>query len=105
MVQIELFFGRDIAGQGTVSDAEWDAFASTVLAREFPDGSTTLAAQGQWFDPQAGQTIHEPSMLVLVSTDPASDFEMKVERVVDAYKQRFHQQSVGVVTHDVCARF
>ena len=105
MVQIELYFGRSIAGRAQVSDAEWEAFSTTVLSKEFPDGSTTLAGQGQWLDPQANKTIQESSILVLVDVDPKSQFEQKIAYVVDTYKKQFNQQSVGVVTENVCARF
>lgn len=105
MLQIELFFGRDIPGRPPVSDAEWGVFSTTVLSKQFPDGSTTVTGQGQWLDPQAGKTIQEPSILVLITVDPNSQFEQKVSDVVEAYKKQFNQQSVGVVTEDVCARF
>ena len=105
MVRIELYFGRSIPGRSPLSDAEWEAFSATVLSKEFPEGSTTLAGQGQWLDPQANKTIQEPSILVLVAVDPKSQFEQKIAHVVDAYEKRFDQQSVGVVTEGVCAQF
>lgn len=105
MLQIELYFGRSIPGRSPVTDAEWEAFSTAVLSKEFPEGSTTLAGQGQWRDPQANETIHEPSILVLITVDPSSPYERKIAQVVDAYKQQFDQQAVGVVTEDVCARF
>lgn len=105
MVSIELYFGRNIPGRSPLSDAEWEAFSTAVLSKEFPEGLTTLAGQGQWLDPQANKTISESSILVLISVDPGSQFEQKIARVVDAYKKQFDQQSVGVVTENVCARF
>ena len=105
MVMIELYFGRSIPGRALVSDAEWEAFSTTVLSKAFPEGSTTLTGQGQWLDPQANKTIHEPSILVQVTVDPKSQFEQEIAHVVDAYRKQFDQQSVGVVTENVCAQF
>src|SRR5690348_5139597 len=105
MLQIELYFGRSIPGRAPVSDAEWEAFSTTVLSKAFPEGSTTLTGQGQWLDPQANKTIHEPSILVQVTVDPKSQFEQEIAHVVDAYQKQFDQQSVGVVTENVCAQF
>ena len=105
MVQIELFFGRDISGRARVSDAEWDAFSNTILSKEFPDGLTVLNGAGQWLNPRTNSVTHESSILVLTTVDSKSDYRERIEHVVDAYKKQFDQESVGVVTENVCAQF
>jgi len=105
MVEAQLFFGRDIAGRGPVSDAEWTDFVAAVLARDFPDGFTVSDGNGEWRDPVFNAVVREQTKIVAIAARPSPDFAKKVQDVTDAYRTRFHQQSVGVITHDVCAAF
>ncbi len=105
MVKAQLFFGRDIEGRAPVSDAEWDAFATDVLSKNFPDGFTVMDAQGAWRDQVSQKTISEPSKVVIVATPGSRNFEQRLDAVAQAYKEKFQQQSVGLVTYPVCAKF
>jgi Protein of unknown function (DUF3574) len=105
MVEVELFFGREIEGRAPVTEAEWSGFASTMLGKEFPDGFTVVDAEGDWRDPGSGAVVHEGTKLVIALAKPASDLKERVGRVVGAYRAKFRQQSVGIVTRDVCAAF
>lgn len=105
MVEIQLFFGRDIEGRGPVTNNEWTDFAATVLTRQFPDGFTVSDGEGQWRDPQSKTVIHEPSKIVTVVTPQSYALARKLTDVMGAYRTRFHQQSVGIVTRPVCAAF
>ena len=104
MVEAQLFFGRDIADSAPVSDAQWAEFEAGVIARNFPDGFTVSDGDGEWRDPKSLKVVHEPSKILLVAAKPAG-LKEKIEDVVAAYKARFHQQSVGVITREVCAAF
>jgi hypothetical protein len=104
MIEVQLFFGRDIEGRAAVSDAEWADFAAVTIARTFPDGFTTTDGVGQWRDP-SGAVVHEPSKIVLIAADNTDALRPKLNDVIEAYKARFHQQAVGVVTRPVCAAF
>jgi len=104
MTVATLFFGRDIAGRGTVTDADWAAFAAAEVTPRFPDGFTASDGQGQWRDP-AGRITHEPSKIVVIATEPAPDLAPRLAAVIDAYKTRFHQQSVGLLTTPACGGF
>ncbi len=105
MVEAELFFGRDIEGSGLVGDAQWSDFVSGVVARNFPDGFTVTDGDGEWRDPKSLKVVHEPSKILLVAAKPSPGLKEKLQAVIDAYKTRFHQQSVGVITREVCAAF
>jgi hypothetical protein len=105
MVEARLFFGRDIAGRGPVTDAEWAGFAESVLSKEFPDGFTAMDGEGQWRDPQSGHVVREPSKIVLIAAEESPAFASRLRDVMDDYRARFHQQSVGVITRAVCAAF
>jgi hypothetical protein len=104
MVEAQLFFGRDIEGRALVSDTEWADFAATTIAKDFPDGFTTSDGVGQWRDP-SGAVVHEPSKIVLVTAEKSDAMASKLGDVIQAYRTRFHQQAVGVVTRPVCAAF
>jgi hypothetical protein len=105
MEVVDLYFGRDIAGRGEVTEAEWDDFAARDLTRAFPSGFTVFDAKGQWLDPRTRAVVREASRVVRVAIIPASEAVEQVEIVVGAYKKRFQQAAVGVVSEDACARF
>jgi len=105
MLVAELFFGRKIKGGGFVTDAAWSRFAAEVITPNFPDGFTVFDGSGQWRNPQTGQIAHDPTKILLVAAKRAPDLAGRLQAVIDAYKTRFHQQSVGIVTRDSCAGF
>ena len=105
MVVAELFFGRTIIGRAPLSEAEWAEFAAQTIAPNFPDGFTVVNGAGQWRNPRTGQVVREPTKIVLAAAKPAPDLARRLAAVIDAYKARFHQQSVGVITRNACAAF
>ena len=105
MQQIELMFGRNVRGWPGVSDAAWARFLAREITPRFPDGLTVLDATGQWRDPGSGRLARERSRLVIIVTAAAPSTDGRIAAIIAAYKQRFHQKSVGVVTSDVCAAF
>jgi len=105
MVESELFFGRDIAGSAPVSDAQWSDFVATVIAKNFPDGFTVTDGDGEWRDSKSLKVVHEPSKILIVAARKSPELGPKLRAVIDAYRTRFHQQSVGLVTREVCAAF
>ena len=106
MVVAELFFGRDKDGRRTVSDAEWSDFLASVVTPSFPDGHTVFDGYGQWRNPGTGVIGRSPRVkIVLIAVKDAPDLGPRLSAVIDAYKARFHQQSVGVITRDSCAAF
>jgi hypothetical protein len=105
MVELQMFFGRDIPGGGRVSDADWVDFAATVITPAFPDGFSVTDAKGQWRDSANRKVVREPSEIVLIVAPQSASLAPKIGRIADAYRARFRQQSVGVVTRQVCAAF
>jgi Protein of unknown function (DUF3574) len=106
MQRIELMFGRNIRGHLRVGDAAWARFLAREITPRFPGGLTVLDAAGQWRDPADGRVVREPSKLVIVVTvGDASLVDDRIAAVTAAYKQRFRQKSVGVVTSPACAAF
>ena len=105
MQQIELTFGRSIAGHHRVGEAAWSRFLAREITPRFPDGLTVLDAAGQWRDPVGGRLVREPSKMVIIVTADDAAARERIAAIVAAYKQRFHQRSVGVISLPVCAAF
>jgi hypothetical protein len=102
MLRVEFYFGRSIAQHAPVGDREWARFVTRELTPRFP-GLTVLDAQGAWRDGK--REVREASKLVIVVTKDETATRAAIAAVSDAYKQRFHQTSVGIVTQPVCAAF
>jgi hypothetical protein len=104
MQQIELMFGRNVAGHVRVGEAAWSRFLAREITPRFPDGLTVLAAAGQWRDPGGRRARESSKMVIIVTADNAAARE-RIATIIAAYKQQFRQRSVGVISHSVCAAF
>ena len=104
MIEVDLLFGRNIGGRLGVTDKRWTVFLASEVTPRFPDGLTVFDASGQWRDAEKKRIVREPSKIVRIITADA-DAQAKIDAVVEAYKKRFHQQSVGVVTRPACVSF
>jgi hypothetical protein len=105
MVVAELFFGRDIPGRAPLTDDEWQDFSATVISREFPDGFTSFDGGGAWRDPQTGQIARERTKILLVAVAPSPTLPNRLSAVIDNYRRRFDQKSVGLITRTECGAF
>jgi Protein of unknown function (DUF3574) len=105
MLVAELFFGRNIRGRGPLSDAEWGRFATETVTPNFPEGFTVFDGEGQWQNTATGSIAHERTKILLIAAKRSPDLATRLAAVIDAYKTRFQQQSVGIITRDSCASF
>jgi Protein of unknown function (DUF3574) len=105
MLVAELFFGRGIKGREPLTDGEWAEFAAQTITPNFPDGLTVFDGEGQWRNPQTGQIAGGRTKILLVAAKREPDLARRLSEVIEAYKMRFHQQSVGIITRDSCAAF
>jgi hypothetical protein len=105
MLQADLFFGRDMAGRGRVSDAQWSDFLRRQVTPRFPEGLTVLASFGQWHDTKTGRITREPSFLVRIAVADTPETLSRLMEIRTAYVRRFHQQSVGLTLTTTCALF
>jgi hypothetical protein len=105
MVVAELFFGRGIPGGETLSEDEWRAFAAEIVTPHFPDGFTAYDGYGQWRNPATGEIARDLTKVLLVAAPMSPDLDRRLLAVIEAYKTRFRQQSVGAVTRASCAVF
>lgn len=100
----ELYFGRSIKAGGEVPDDVFIRFLDEVVTPLFPDGLTVSDAQGRWRAP-TGETVRENSEVVMIVLPGHADDRAHLEAVRQAYRQRFHQDSVLLVTSPACVAF
>ena len=61
---------------------------------------------GQWRNPATEVIGRSPNVkIVLIAVKRSPELADHVTAVIEAYKARFHQQSVGLITRDSCAAF
>jgi hypothetical protein len=101
----ELLFGRNIGNRLGVTEERWSRFVATEITPRFPDGISVVNAAGQWLDPRTRKVVREPSKLVTIVLVDAAEAQEKIDAIVAAYKQRFRQQSVGVIVRPACVSF
>ena len=106
MLVVELFFGRNVPGRAPVSEAEWADFTARVITPNFPDGFTVIdGAAGQSANAPNGAAARERPKIVLAAANPRPDLKDRIAAVVEAYRTRFAQRSVGVLTRWECGAF
>ena len=105
MLVAELFFGRNIPVRAPVSEAEWAGFVAQVITPNFPDGFTVFDGAGQWRDPQSGVIAREPPKILLAAAYPRPDLKDRIAATIEAYRARYPQKSVGLLTRWECGAF
>jgi hypothetical protein len=100
-----LLFSLDVPGRGAVTNEQWAAFMRDVVTPRFPDGLTVLDGSGQWRDPATGRIAAEPSRVVIIATRDAASAPGKLHEIADDYREKFRQQSVGILLSPTCAAF
>jgi hypothetical protein len=99
-VVADLLFGRT-----HVSEANWAHFLAAEVTPRFPDGFTVIDAKGQWRAPGGEKISRERSKLVMIAMPPGADNDDRLQKIIDAYKARFKQQSVGLILRPACVSF
>ena len=100
----ELVFGRNAGDKLAVSEDDWRRFIDEVVTPRFPDGLSVMDVQGQW-RASNGTIVHEPSKVLYLVLDGGPDDPQKIANIRAAYKQRFRQESVLLVTKTACVSF
>lgn len=101
-IQVDLFFGRDIAGVGEVSQEQFQGFLDQQVTPRLPQ-FTVFDANGQFQD-SAGDVIQERSKIVSFILDDTETNEIAIDQIIGEYSEQFQQQSVlAVVDEDITA--
>jgi Protein of unknown function (DUF3574) len=96
----DLLFGRD-----HVSEAKWARFLADEVTPRFPSGFTVFDAKGQWRDSSSGTIAKERSKIIVIAMPPAADNDTRLNEIIEHYKTRFKQQSVGLIVRPACVSF
>ena len=100
MLEYHLFFGR-----AEVTDQAWFAFTTDIVTPNLPAGFTTLDASGQWQNPATHRIVAEATKVLIVAVPDTPASAAAISTIENAYKSKFHQQSVGTTVAPVCAAF
>jgi hypothetical protein len=103
MTEAEIFFGRDIAAGGTVTDREWQSFLDEEVTPRFPAGLTVQDASGQWKDRNG--IVREPSKRLTIVLSGAPGEQAKLSEIRNEYTSRFKQDAVLILEYRVCGSF
>jgi Protein of unknown function (DUF3574) len=104
MATAEIFFGRKIGNATLVSNAAFAQFVADEVTPRFPDGLTVIDGNGQWRDGR-GILLREPSKVVLLAFHDDPVKQRGLVEIADAYKRKFHQQSVLTTVRAACVSF
>jgi Protein of unknown function (DUF3574) len=99
LIQVDLYFGRNIGTDGQVTEQQFRQFLRDEVTPRFPDGLTTYNAKGQFLD-SSNRLIREPSKVVSLIIEDTQKNESSILEVIDAYKQKFQQESVLEVVNE-----
>jgi hypothetical protein len=94
-----------LLGRTHVSEASWARFLATEVTPRFPDGFTVIDAKGQWREPGGQKISRERSKLLMIAMPPGADNDERLQKIIEAYKIRFKQQSVGLIVRPACVSF
>ena len=101
----ELMFGRNIGRRIGVSEGDFGRFVDREIMSRFPNGLTVFNAAGQWRDEASNKIVREPSKIVQIVLPGRVDDVARLNEVVEAYKARFKQHSVGMIVRPACVSF
>jgi hypothetical protein len=105
MAVAELLFGRKIDDRIAVTERLWARFVDREITPRFPDGLSVIDAKGQWRDRDRNVIVREPSKLVTIILPGAAADAERLGEIIEAYKKRFKQQSVGLIVRPACVAF
>jgi hypothetical protein len=100
---VRLFFGRNIGNRLGVSESAWSRFVDREIVPRFPDGLTVFDATGRYR--VANRVAREPSKIVEIALPGTPEDMVRLNEIVEAYKSRFKQQSVGLIVRPACVSF
>lgn len=86
-IDADLYFGRNIPGDGEVSQKQFQTFVDTVIAPLFP-GLTVFDANGEVRD-ASGNINKEQTKIVKLVLDQTPENTAAIDNVLNTYQQQF----------------
>lgn len=87
-----------------VTEKEFQHFIDTEVTPRFPEGLTLVTAEGR-YKGSTGASIQEVSKILILIYPFNEESNTAVERIRDAYKRVFNQESVLRTDVQSCASF
>lgn len=104
-IEVDLFFGRNIPGDGEVSTEQFQQFVNNAITPRFPAGLTIFDAFGQ-FHNSAGMIVRENTKTVTLLLEDTVANESSINQIVRDYVKTFNQESVlQAVNEDIKVSF
>ena len=101
----ELMFGRNIGHRLGVSETKWTRFLDQEIVPRFTDGLTVFDATGRWRNRTSNAIVRERSKIVQIVLPGTPEDITRLNEIVEIYKRRFKQQSVGMIVRPACVSF
>ena len=102
---VQVFFGQNTAAHALVSRRAWQRFVADTITPALPNGFTIYDAYGQYLDKRTGSIGREATEVLVVAADDTPEFRARVAALTEAYRRRFDQISVGILTSLGCGVF
>lgn len=101
-----LYFGTERPGRASVAEQEFMGFLDREITPAFPEGLTLHDGYGQWRG-QDGKIVRETSyeVVLLYPEKEAGERSTRIERIRQAYEDRYQQDSVGRSDDKISAGF
>ncbi|MER3434625.1 MAG: DUF3574 domain-containing protein [Leptolyngbya sp. ERB_1_1] len=100
----ELLFGLSKPDKTVITESEFQHFIDQKVTPLFPDGLTLFGAAGQYKNDDEA-VVKEGSKLLLLLYAANNESYRKIERIRQAYKTMFQQESVLRVDSRSCVSF
>jgi hypothetical protein len=105
MLVVQMFFGQSIRGTSLISHRAWERFVADTITPALPGGFTVYDAHGQWQDPATRVIGREPAAVLVVAAPDTPVLRAGITGIGEAFRRRFDQRSVGIVSTPGCAAF
>lgn len=105
MTETRLYFGLSRPDGKIVSGKAFASFVASDITPALPEGFTILDGRGYWKDGTSSRTIAEPSKVLVRLHQATRGSNTALDRIADAYKRSFHQESVLRTDTLTCADF
>ena len=103
-IQAELLFGLSMPAGGLITPSQFDVFVAAEIVPRFPDGLTVLPGAGRWRAPDGRMVVEGAKMVMVIAPDTQAT-AASLREIRQAYRTRFAQRSVGLITIGSCAAF
>jgi hypothetical protein len=101
---VQMFFGQSMRGS-LISRRAWERFVADTITPALPDGFTVYSGSGQWQDTATQMIGREQTEILLVAAPDSPSFRSAIAAIAEAYRRRFDQHMVGIITTPGCAAF